>query len=82
MMKMKDISVPRIGVVGFILIAAAQFGFLYGSALLIIAGGPTNVVFGTIMWVLASAVLIALTRLFLLDRRILKTTRVHSTPDR
>jgi hypothetical protein len=74
---MRDIPVPRIGAVGFILIAAAQFGFLYGSALLIISGGLANVVIGTLMWSLATAVLIVLTRLFLLDRRILKMSRSH-----
>jgi hypothetical protein len=77
MLKMRDIPVPRITALGFILIASAQFGFLYGSALLIISGGFANVAIGAVMWTLASTVLTILTRLFLLDRRILKMSRTR-----
>ena len=75
MIRMRDIAVPRITAVGFILIAAAQMGFLLGSALMVISGSLINVVIGAAMGTLATAILTMLTRLFVLDQRILSMRR-------
>jgi hypothetical protein len=69
--KLRNIEVPRITTPIYITFVTAQMGFLLGSALLVITGALANVVIGTLMGTLSISILTLLTRLFVLDRRIL-----------